>query len=247
MSSSNEYKLNNLITIKLYILLILIKASLEDVFIDIKKLSIYNYSYFVILDTGLYLYNFNSEHCSLIHKFNKNEFKVSDNKLILTEFKNGYKAYIICLINEYLFIFNEYTYTLFDYKLNEINSFGDNYYNLMPLKAENNNISFIIGFYKDIETLGFYFYNYNLDEDIVKNNQIFFDKMNINNKMVRCQNSYNSTFIICFYDSKDKSLNYFTETIFYIKDMNLIKGKTTKIIKVNDNIVQIKMVVSYND
>ena len=247
MSSSNEYKLNNLITIELYILLILIKASLEDVFIDIKKLSIYNYSYFVVLDTGLYLYDFNSEHCSLIHKFNKNEFKVSDNKLILKEFKNGYKAYIICLINEYLFIFNEYTYTLFDYKLNEINSFGDNYYNLMPLKAENNNISFIIGFYKDIETLGFYFYNYNLDEDIVKNNQIFFDKMNINNKMVRCQNSYNSTFIICFYDSKDKSLNYFTETIFYIKDMNLIKGKTTKIIKVNDNIVQIKMVVSYND
>ena len=247
MSLSNEFKLSNLIEIELYFLFILIKSSLEDEFIDIKKLSIYDYSYFVVLDTGLYLYDFNSKHFSFIHKFNQNEFKVSDNKLNLTECKNGYKAYIICLVNEYLFIFNEYTYTLFNYRLDEIYSFSDNYYNIMPLKAENNNISFIIGFYKDIKYLGFYFYNFNLDGDIVKNNQILIDKMNINNKMVRCQISYNSTFIICFYDSKDKSENYLTQTIFHIKDMNLIKGKTSNIIKVDGNIVQIKTLVSYND
>ena len=85
-----DFRLSNFIIIELYYILISIKVSLAGVYIDMKKISLYD-SYFIILDSGLYLYDFNSEHCSLIHKFNKNEFKVSDNKLILTEFKMDIK------------------------------------------------------------------------------------------------------------------------------------------------------------
>ena len=53
-----------------------------------------------------------------------------------------------------------------NYKINEINSFGDNYYNIMPYKMENNNINFIISFNNDTANLLFYYYNFNLNEDI---------------------------------------------------------------------------------
>ena len=76
----------NIIIIELYFMLILIKTVSADTFIDIKKLS-FNNDYFVILDTGLYLYDSNIEHCALIHQFNEEEYKKNDvnNKINLTE------------------------------------------------------------------------------------------------------------------------------------------------------------------
>ena len=64
MFSFNEFKLRNI-----FILIIIsIKAIFAGEFIDLLKLSL-NDNYFVVLDTGFYLYNFNTFNCSLIHKF----------------------------------------------------------------------------------------------------------------------------------------------------------------------------------
>ena len=105
----------NIIIIELYFMFILIKTEHADTFINIKKLSFNNY-YFVILDTGLYLYDSNFKYCALIHQFNEKEYKtnVAYNKINITELYNEQNAYILCLINEYLFILDEYTYKVIE-------------------------------------------------------------------------------------------------------------------------------------
>lgn len=243
MLSFYRIKLGSHIMIEIYCILILIKDSLTGKFIDMKKLFIHD-SYLVILDTGLYLYNFTDGYCSLIHQFNELEYKGTNN-IMIEELYYGHKAYIFCLINEYLFIFNEYTYKLFNYTINEIVSFNQNYYNIMPNKIENNNISFIIAFNKDSENLVFYFYNFNITEGINEPKKIFFDDINIQNKMVRCQINTYSTFVICFYYSIVNSKNYLTTTFFNIKEINLIKGESTN--KEVIEVKQIKLARSYND
>ena len=89
-------------------------------------------------------------------------------------------------------------------------------------------------------------YNFNLNEDIIEPKEIIFNDMNIHNRMIRCQINYHSTFIICFYFSNNNSQNYFTRSIFIIKEMNLILENTSIIMNSNE-VKQIKLAVSYND
>ena len=211
---SNRAKLKNVIIIEIYYILILIKVSFAGEFIDLKKLSSSD-SYFIILDTGLYVYDFqNTPDCCLIHQFNISEYSGgSINNITLSELYYTYKAYIFCLVNEFLFIYNEYTNKLYNYKINEIVNFNDDdYYNIIPYKIENNKISFIIAYNNDTTNLFFYFYNFNSNESIIKSKEIIFKDMNIQNKMVRCQINSFSTFIICLYYSKDNGQNYLNST-----------------------------------
>ena len=156
MNIFNEFKLSNLSKINLYYILILIKVSFAGKFIDLKKLYIYDI-YFVVLDTGLYLYDFNNNDQGLIYNFTSNEYKASNNKINITELNYRHRAYIFCLVNEYLFLLNEYTYEVNKYRINEINNFQNYYYNIMPYKIENFNISFFIALNEDQTNLEFYF------------------------------------------------------------------------------------------
>ena len=245
MFSFKDFKLSNFIIIKFFYILTSIKVSFEEVFIDMKQLSLYNNSYFAIFDTGLYLYDFKALNFSLIHRFNSNEYKASNNKINITELNYEHKAYIVCLVNVYLFIFSEYTYKLIYNKIDEIINF-DGYYNIIPYKMENNNICFIIVFNNDNANLYFYYYYFNFDGDITKVKEINFNDMKIQNKMIRCQiNSY-STFIMCFYYSIDNSRNYLISQIFNMKDMNLEKGISSNF-RVLNEINQIKFAISNND
>ena len=229
----------------LYYILILLKVTFAREFIDLIQLSLYDI-YFIVFDTGLYLHDFNTSDFALIHEFNRNEYKASNNLVNITRLNNRHKAYIFCLVNENLFLFNEYTYKVSNFKINEINSFIGNYYNIMPCKIENNNISFIIALNIDESNLFFYFYNFNLNEGINEPKVIKFNDMNIQSKKIRCQiNSY-STFIICFYYSKLNNKKYFISTTFQIKNMNLLKEKDFYI-TLKSSINQIKVAISYND
>ena len=163
-----------------------------------KQLTLSDSSYFVILDTGLYLYELSDLKFFKIFEFD-NELKETKKTINIAELYNGYNAYIFCLVNEYLFIFNEYTKNIYYRKINEIEEFINYYYNILPYKAENKNISFLIVFNNDTNNLYFYFYNFKVDEDINKPILIKFSEMNIQNKMIRCQTNSNSIFIICFY------------------------------------------------
>ena len=239
----NEFKLRNLSIINLYYILLLIKVSFGGKFIDIKKLCLYDI-YFVVLDTGLYLYDFNNLDFALIHEFNGNEYK-SNNMINITELNYRHRAFIFCLVNEYLFLFNEYTYKVLKYKINEIEPFKSYYYNIMPYQLENNNISFLVALNKDETNLFFYYYNFNLTTEINEPKIIQFSDMSINNKMIRCQiNSY-SNLIICFYYSILNGKKKFMATTFLIKNLNLSKGKNFEKIMSN-TINEIKATTSYN-
>ena len=96
-----------------------------------------------------------------------------------------------------------------NYKINEIYNFNEGYYNIMPYKIENNNISFIIAFNKDTNKLNLYFYNFGINERINNPKEKTIDKMNIQNKMIRCTMNSDLTFIICFYYSKNNEKNIY--------------------------------------
>ncbi len=55
-------------------------------------------SYFVILNTGLYLYNFNNQDCSLIHEFKGNEYRDSNNILLMNIYLYIMNILINCII-----------------------------------------------------------------------------------------------------------------------------------------------------
>ena len=214
-------------------------------FIDIKKLFLIE-KYFVILDTGLYLYDSDLLNCASIYEF-KDEYKEANNKIILKGFHYKSKAYIICLVNEYVFIYNENTYTILNYKIEQINTFKDCYYDMMPYKVENSYLGFIVVLNKDIDKLFFYYYNFSIKEGINAQKALPFMGMNIQNKMIRCQINSDFTFFICFYYSKINNENIFSSTMFYINNMNLIKGNTLSIDKSLSAIKQIKIATSFDD
>ena len=116
----------------------------------------------------------------------------------------------------------------------------------MPFKIVNNNISFIISFNKEPEKLIFYFYNFNLNEDINEPNEILFDDMNIQNEMIRCQINSDFTYIKCFYYSNNEYNHYLKLTKFRIKDMNLYLEGTYDY-TIYNKINQIKLAISNND
>ena len=236
-------KINNLIDF--YIIFISIKLIFAEEFIDIQKL-FSKEIYFVILDTGLYLYDLNNLNCALIYEF-KDEYQNTKNNIILKEFHYKYKTYIICLVNEYLFIFNENTYTFLNYKIQEISQFKSYYYDIIPYKIENNYIGFIVVINKDVSNLFLNFYNFSLTEGINTQFEIPFTEMNIQNKKIRCQIDSNFKFFICFYYSIINDENCLYSTMFYIDNMNLKKGNTSLIDKSVNKINQIKIATSFDD
>ena len=240
----NRIKLSIFSIISSFLILILIKVSFADKFIDIKKLSLYDI-YFVVLDTGLYLYDFNSLDFALIHEFNENEYRDSNNLINITELNYRHRAYIFCLINEYLFLFNEYTYQVLNYKINEIEPFQGYYYSIMPYQLENNNISFYIAFNKDNTNLILYYYNFNLTKDINEPKFIEFNDINIQNKKIKCQINSNSTYIICFYYSILNGQKKFVITTFKIRNSDLLREKNSMKI-VQNAINEIKVATSFN-
>ena len=242
MENYNYFFLFNLL-----ISIISIKLTFAGEFIDLKKLSSCD-AYFIILDTGLYLYDFNSNDIYLIYEFKENEYKGSNNKINLNELYYKFKAYIFCLVNEYLFIFKEYTYKLKKYKINEIKNFnyGD-YYNILPYEIKNNITTFILAFNNNTDNLFFYYYNFNLNESILEPKVITTNDINVQNKMIRCEINYFSTFIICFYYSNKSLKKYFSSKIFKLKDMEFILDITLNLTETNNVINQIKLAKSYND
>ena len=108
--------------IYLFYIFTLIKEIFTDEFLQIKKLSLSD-NYFVVLDSGLYLYNFNNYDCSIIQSFSSSIYKTTENNIYLTELHNKQYSYMFCFTNEYFFAFNgrnnkTISYKLFDYEVN---------------------------------------------------------------------------------------------------------------------------------
>ena len=244
MSFINIFNFQNILLLYLYYVLLSMNLVFAGVFIDIIKIPLKT-NYFVVLDSGLYLYNFNNLDCSIIQKFNSSVYRQSNNKINLTELEDEFNSYIFCLVNEYLFIFNSRNNKTLSYKLNEINTNKNYYYNLMPHKIKNNNISFILAYYIDNIKLSFYYYNFNKD-NICQPKITSFNDIHVINNMIRCHINSRISIIKCFYYEKVNNKDYLSSVEFLIKDMDII-NKDVKNIEIMNTINQIKLALSYNN
>ena len=243
MSLFNELKYRNIIVISFYYLFFSIKSVLSVEFIDLKKLSI-NDNYFIILNDGFYLYNFIYLNCSLIYKFS---VTITDNdKIFLTELVDETNPYILCLVNQYIYKFNERTNAITSYDLYNTSIPKNIYYNLFPYKIQNNdNISFILS-YNDTSNLTFYYFNFTLNGKIQEPKKISFTDMKIENQMIRCLINSPLSYIQCFYYLIKENQKYFLSTKFSIDNMNIIM-KDSFNLTVNNIIYEIKPAMSYNN
>ena len=128
----NEFKLGNFFILQLHLLVLSFNVVLDNEFIEIKKLSLYD-SFFVVLDTGLYLYNFNSPNCSIIESFNSSVYKRNNNRVISNEPNHNEHYYTPRIVNKFLFIFNESNNKTCSFILDIFDNSDNHYYDLLPL------------------------------------------------------------------------------------------------------------------
>ena len=219
MNTHNSFKSNYKFFLNFLNFLLSIKVVFSGLFIDIKKLSSFN-KYFVVLDTGLYLYNFYEMDCALILQFSIN--KTVNDRIILDSLSDGKNHYILCLVNKYLFIFNENNNRTITKTLNESYTYkSDDYCNLLPYKIENNNISFITVFNNGTSQLTFYYYNISLTENINTTKKIDHDVVaGIKYKMIRCKIIPDKSSIKCFF-YKYNNGHFLSYVKFDIQNMNI--------------------------
>jgi len=230
------------------IILFSTQTKCEDIFKDIKKLS-FDDNYFVVLDTGLYLYNSKLLNCALITSFNSSVYKNDNDRIITKELIYDNIYYIFCLVNRYLFLFNEKNNITNSFLIDEDDIISTNYYDLLPYKVENNFLRFIIPFNND--TLRIYFLNYKISLETLKMEKIntrYITMNNIINKLVRCLiNNYKSE-IYCFYVDQINNINYLQSTRVTNLDYDYTLINTIQNLTSTDKVINdIKVVLSSTD
>ena len=236
----SDFKIHNIFLF--LILFAFIKEIRSLVFLDLIKLPFYD-SYFVVLDSGLYLYNFINLDCSLLYKFN--DAKTSNDKMSLNELVYENDAFIFCLVNEYLFIFNEKNNRTIQYKIEDIDFNNVKYINILPYKYEYNNISFIIVYNIEPTKITFLYYNYSLRDNINTPKEINFDNINIKNNMLKCLIKPLLSKIFCYFYYQDTN-HYLSLATYSIEDMNINPGDIFNS-QINDYISKMLIVSSYNN
>ena len=228
----------------LFIPLLFVKEIKSQTFLDLIKLPFYD-SYFIVLNSGLYLYNFNNLDCSLLYKFTIT--KTSNDKIYLNELVYKNKAFVFCLVNEYLHIFNEQNNRTIQYKIEDINFNSANIINILPYKYEYNNISFIIAYYNEPTKITFNYYNFSLKYKINKPKEISFDNVNIKDNMINCLIKPLLSKIFCYFYNVDTNNHYFISLATYsIEDMDINPDNIFNC-SYDDSIIQMKVVSSYNN
>ena len=153
--------------------------------------------------------------------------------------------YILCLVNQYIFKFNERTNAITSYDLYNTGIPKNIYYNLFPYKIQNNDISFILS-YNDTSNLTFYYFNFPLNGNIQEPKKFSFTDMKIENQMIRCLINSPLSYIQCFYYLIKENQKYFLSTKFSIDNMNIIMKESFNL-TVNNIIKEIKPAMSYNN
>ena len=235
------FTLNQIQIILIYIIS-LVNINCQEMFRDIKKLSLNN-NYFVVLSTGLYLYDSKLINCSLIYEFNSTIYKNVKTIILLGEIKEEINSYILCLVDKYLFIYNEENKDITTYIISDIN-INSQYCNLLPYKIIDGYICFIIVLYNDPK-LCFYYYKLPIKDNIIRKNEISFDINSVEDYNIKCQiNSYLS-YINCFYCPNDNKTAIFS-TKFLIEDMNIIKNENS-IYTFEDYVNVVESALSFNN
>jgi len=199
------------------IILLPTKVKSVDIFKGIKKLSL-NENYFVALNTGLYLYNSNFLNRALITSFDSSVYKNNNDIIIIKELVYDNYYFIFCMVNKYLFLFNEKYNTTNSFFIDENDIIPTNYYDLLPYKISNNIIRFFISLNKDDSYIFWNYYKISLETSkMEKLNTIYSDNHVINN-LVRCLIINSKSKIYCFYVEQINNINYLQSISETIKD-----------------------------
>ena len=176
-------------------------------FQSIKKISD-NGDFFVILDKGLYIYNFESYKCENIAGLNKSIFEENDeyNQIIISENYNisSKETKIAALINQYLYIYTydnskkNFTYIILE-------SLIDSGISALPffVKIDNYNLTINLITYENNFFLPSYYYITSFEFEnylSIKSNEpkiIEYDESFTNE--LNCQFDFDNSKIICFY------------------------------------------------
>ena len=216
--------INVFFTFEIIILLLSTKVKCEDIFKGIKKLSLDD-NYFVALTTGLYLYNYNLLNYALITRFNSSVYKNEKDIIIIKELVFNHYYFIFCLVNKYLFLFNEKNNLTNSFFLNEDDIAPSNYYDLLPYKISNNIIRFFISLNKNISNINFFYYKISLETSKMEKINTFYTINNIINKLIRCLINNNKSQIYCFNVEQINNTNYLQSTSKTISDTELISNE----------------------
>ena len=239
------------------IILLHTKVKCEDIFKGIKKLSL-NDNYFVALNTGLYLYNYNLLNRALITSFNSSVYKNDNDIIIIKELIYNNYFYVICLVNKYLFLFNEKNNITNSFLIDEDDIIPSNYYDLLPYKVINNLIQFFISLNKSSSITLFYFIISLETSKMEKSNQ-FNNEINVINKLVRCLINNNKSQIYCFYIERINNINYLQLMLKWLSNdikmlhsqiftVYTLMGKTyTNLTSSDKEINELKVVLSSNN
>ena len=232
-------------TISLFIFYLLSLSKVKaDKFREIIKITPSN-KYFVLLNTGFYLYDNNLMNCYKIYTFDSSIY--NDNSHVnLIEIENENKYYILCLIDDHLFIYDSQRYKLNIEKLNNINSDKNYYCNLMPYKSKQNNniLNFIIVYYTGESIIKFNCYKYILYDKRLESNIFQFENIKADGIKINCQINNNLSHINCFHYYNNNNY-YLLSSVFEINNdidsnininisqkYNFTLNNTVKIIKV---------------
>ena len=138
----SSYRLSLIILI--YLLSILPKTNSK--FIDIKSLN--SEKYFVVFDNGLYIYDNNFAKIKRLESFRT----FSSNNLFIIKHIYQRNVYIICLISNYLYIYDETRDKFSFFQMNDIIEYEllkYSYYNIIPYNNNNNKLNLIISSIKE--------------------------------------------------------------------------------------------------
>ena len=245
----------NFIQVKIFyfiILFILINSSFSYLYFNFPyAFELNNKNIFIIHQLGINICNSNfTEIIDTIVTFPESEKITTDEALskVISVYEDNF---IICLINDRIYIFNEEGYLL---KKNDelITELNVEYYSLSYITGQGNYISFVIGFISK-DKLYLFYYKYYIEEKIfnIVNKLIMQNSYTYNliNNGISCHymkynnySSLNSYIFVCLFYKKgyDISLNFFD---IYPDGLFISKRKESGFIQHDDEMKYIKAVL----
>lgn len=164
-------------------------------------------NYFVILSNGIYIYNYNFTSYKSIYNFKGNEIindEKENNKTILAEIENNVNLYILCIVKNKFYLFDEkQNKIIYSFSLGTIQD-DDAFYNLIPFKIIDNFLYFIVINSKKELYSCFWIYNYYFYSLNIIYYKIDINDKNNNNQILKTINKF----------SYPKN-NYFCSTYYY--------------------------------
>ena len=184
--------------------------------------------YFIILNDGIYIYSNGFSKITQFFQFQGVIENLEVKKATISEFKNNNYFYILCLIKDYLYLFNFNKTTLEKIDLTEYLS--GNSYNLIPYKYEDDPpeiFNFIICYMTIIDSTHNYFkfYNFQINTNNYNYSKLSSEKYIQNYKEISDLNfcceyaTINQLYyLICFYLKYDNEKQFSCDSKLNIKN-----------------------------